>query len=88
MGTWNMNYIASCIASLPDTETVGCLIAMMYCAAKDGVVHCLQNGSVRYRQEPLKLENGDVLRNAMFSNIIAYNESVFSAMKKIVSLRT
>ena len=83
-----MNYIASCIASLPNTQTVGCLIAMMYYAAKDGVVHYLQTGSVRYQQEPLKLENGDVLRNAMFSNIIAYNESAFSAMKTIVSLRT
>ena len=35
-----------------------------------------------------QIGNSDVLRNAMFSNIIAYNESVFSAMKKIVSLRT
>ena len=70
MGTWNMNYIVSCSVSLPNIQA-GCLIAMMYCAAKDGVVHCLQNGSVRYRQGPIKLGNSDVLRNAMFANIIA-----------------
>ena len=68
----NMEHELYCFMQrfLPNTQA-GCLIAMMYCAAKDGVVHCLQNGSVRYRQEPLKLGNSDVLRNAMFANIIA-----------------
>ena len=66
-----MNYIASCIASLPNTQTVGCLIAMMYYAAKGDVVHYLQTGSVRYQQEPMKLGNNVVLRNAMFANSIA-----------------
>ena len=78
-----MNYIASCIASLPNTQTVGCLIAMMYYAAKDDVVHYLQTGSVRYQQELLKLENGDVLRNATFSNIIAYNEACSQQRKRL-----
>ena len=55
---------------------------MMYCAAKDDVVHYLQTGSVRYQQEPLKLDNGDVLRNATFSNIIAYNKACSQQRKR------
>ncbi len=65
-----MNFIASCMASLPNTRAVGCLAAMMYCADKHGVAHCQQNGSVRSRQEAIKLGNNVALRNAMSAKSI------------------